>query len=164
MLIQSADPQLKFRLLFEGGGGTMTGTGTGTITGTGGGTITGTGGGTITGTGGGTVTGGGTMTGGCRNAISNCADYGNQMCMGQYEQWARQNCASYCGLCGKTITIIIINRYFTVSVSLSLSLCVSLCVSLSVFLSLKHVLCFTSAYTETPETHKFNMVWYCGYC
>merc|ERR1719277_1794450 len=61
---------------------------------------------------GGMVTGGGTVSGGsggmqsgtCRDAISNCTAYGDGACVGQYVEWARKNCAHFCGLCGTTST------------------------------------------------------------
>ncbi|KAH3775323.1 hypothetical protein DPMN_176724 [Dreissena polymorpha] len=76
--------------------------GTGTESG---GTMTGTGG-TITGTGG-TIIGGGTMTGGgtCQDKIPNCVSYAADVCTSaSYKVWATENCASYCHLCGGSMT------------------------------------------------------------
>ena len=102
--IQRRNTDAMQSIMFPGGGGTS---GTGTITG--GGTISGggtmTGGGTITG--GGIVTGGtGSQTGGCVDAIPNCAEIGDQMCMGETVPWATANCAAFCGLCGEMPTLI----------------------------------------------------------
>ncbi|XP_053401477.1 uncharacterized protein LOC123550590 isoform X2 [Mercenaria mercenaria] len=81
-----------------GTGGTGTGTGTG---GTGTGTGTGTGGtGTGTGTG---MTGTGT-SGSCVDVQTNCAEYTQAACVDPYIDWAKKNCARFCGYCGMTGT------------------------------------------------------------
>lgn len=50
-------------------------------------------------TGGISTTGPGTATGGCRDKINNCRDYGRSACSGEYSEWARENCVEYCGFC-----------------------------------------------------------------
>ena len=39
----------------------------------------------------------------CRDPLDNCADYGHEACVGQYEPWAKRNCPHYCGFqaCGE---------------------------------------------------------------
>ncbi|XP_076081497.1 CD109 antigen-like isoform X1 [Mytilus galloprovincialis] len=35
----------------------------------------------------------------CRDRISNCKDFGQNVCYGAYKSWARDNCKGYCGFC-----------------------------------------------------------------
>ena len=38
----------------------------------------------------------------CRDTLQNCGDYDMSMCTdSRYKAWAVDNCALYCGLCGK---------------------------------------------------------------
>ncbi|KAH3775136.1 hypothetical protein DPMN_176533 [Dreissena polymorpha] len=66
---------------------------------TGAGTNTGTmgGGGTGTGSGGTIMTGG---SGTCQDKLTNCQEYTQAACTGLYVDWARENCARFCNLCG----------------------------------------------------------------
>ncbi|XP_021353925.1 uncharacterized protein LOC110450632 [Mizuhopecten yessoensis] len=40
-------------------------------------------------------------TAGCHDEVTDCSSYGPDACK-QYETWARQNCASFCGFCTTT--------------------------------------------------------------
>ncbi|XP_062603838.1 uncharacterized protein LOC134265624 [Saccostrea cucullata] len=40
----------------------------------------------------------------CADKINNCANYGKSSCVPPYEEWARDNCAQYCGICGGPTT------------------------------------------------------------
>ena len=45
---------------------------------------------------------GGSSSGGssqCQDRLSNCADYGQNACVGQYVPWAKDNCPKTCNLC-----------------------------------------------------------------
>lgn len=35
----------------------------------------------------------------CKDILPNCPAYGANACKGDYEDWARENCAAYCGFC-----------------------------------------------------------------
>jgi len=45
------------------------------------------------------VTGGPPVPSVCADKISNCRDYGQSSCSGQYERWAKDNCRATCGFC-----------------------------------------------------------------
>ncbi|KAK7095028.1 hypothetical protein V1264_006491 [Littorina saxatilis] len=56
------------------------------------------------GTGGGGGSGGGSSTGStasgaCEDKSGDCGGYGQSVCSGQYADWAKDNCAKYCGHC-----------------------------------------------------------------
>lgn len=36
----------------------------------------------------------------CVDKLSNCNEYPVGSCVGQYEDWAHDNCRKYCGYCG----------------------------------------------------------------
>lgn len=36
----------------------------------------------------------------CTDNRADCQEYGKAACAPQYEKWAKQNCAKYCGYCG----------------------------------------------------------------
>merc|ERR1711874_24945 len=44
----------------------------------------------------------GPNSGPCQDKLNNCYLYGKSSCTGQYLQWAQDNCAAYCGICGTT--------------------------------------------------------------
>lgn len=37
----------------------------------------------------------------CSDVLNNCPEYSQTACQGVYLDWAKANCAYYCGLCGK---------------------------------------------------------------
>ena len=42
---------------------------------------------------------GGNSSSQCQDRLSNCADYGQNACVGQYVSWAKENCPKTCNLC-----------------------------------------------------------------
>ena len=39
-------------------------------------------------------------SGSCRDVLSNCPEYTRAACVAPYADWAKKNCAYFCGLCG----------------------------------------------------------------
>ena len=43
-------------------------------------------------------------TGVCADVLNNCPEYTLSSCQDPYVDWAKKNCAQYCGYCGLFIT------------------------------------------------------------
>ena len=54
-----------------------------------------------------------TLGGTCQDVLRNCAEYTKNSCVDPYTNWAKQNCAKFCGFCGEIYTSLwdILNLY-----------------------------------------------------